>query len=315
VKGGYFGKDNSNNNLSKNVTAIKLKHHLAPGDSLVMTACVESLVKAHPGQYRISVDTTCMEIWENNPHVQPWEGGREIELEYPAIHNSHEIATGHFMAAFCSNLSEQLGVQIPLKVNRPSIYLSDQEKADRRIQEPYLIINAGVKSDFTNKFWGSKNYQKVVDHFRGRIACVQIGEAHHQHQELDGVINLVGKTTPRELFSLIYNGISAIGPTTFVQHAHAALSKFYVCILGGREPKHWCDYPTQTTLSTMGQLPCCRESACWKSRTVPLNDGDEKDKSLCALPVISGHQTIPACMNSITPDSVISAVETYIHYL
>ena len=281
-----------------------------------MTAAVESLTKAYPDRYRISVDTSCPAIWENNPHVHEWEGGREIVLEYPAINASHQLGTGHFMGAFCSNLADHLGHPVPLLVNRPALYLTDQEKEHRRIEEPYLIVNAGSKSDFTRKQAPTLHYQAVVDHFRGRLAFVQIGQAHHQHKPLDGVIDLIGQTNDRELYSLIYNGLGGIGPTIYAQHIHAALGKFYICIAGGGEPKHWLDYPTQTTLSTMGQLPCCRLAACWKSRTVPLNDGDDKDRSLCVLPVECGGQWVPKCMEAASnPDTVIHAIETYLNAL
>lgn len=280
-----------------------------------MTAAVESLMIQYPGRFRVSVDTTCPEIWDHNPHVQPWDGqGREIDMRYPAIHESHRMRTGHFMGAFVSYLGQQLNIPLQLQVNRPALYLSDRERSEKIVDGPYMLVNAGVKQDYTNKFWGRQNYQRVVDGLRGRVQFVQIGEAHHLHQPLDGVISLIGQTTPRQLFQLVYHGLGGIGPTTFVQHVHAALEKFYVCILGGREPQWWCEYPTQTTFSTMGQLPCCRDRACWKSRTVPLNDGDWKDKSLCELPVLCGNEYVPACMAAVTPEMVIHAIETYLRH-
>jgi ADP-heptose:LPS heptosyltransferase len=311
---GDLGNDQNPASL---VTAksLLLKHFLCPGDVLVMTAAVESLAKQYPGRFRISVDTTCPEIWENNPHIERWDGsGQGIELQYPAIHQSHLIRTGHFMGAFVQNLGQQLNLPLQLQVNRPSLYLSEQEKRSPLIEGEYFVVNAGVKNDCTNKAWGRKNYQAVVNHFKGKLTFVQIGEKHHKHEALDNVVSLIGQTKPRELFRLCYHSLGGIGPTTFLQHIFAALEKFYVCILGGREPKTWADYPTQTTFSTMGQLACCKESACWKARTIPLGDGDGKDQSLCSLPVLSGAEMIPACMEAITPEMIINAIETYIRY-
>lgn len=278
-----------------------------------MTAAVESLARQYPGRYRISTQTTCQAIWDHNPHVHPWEGnGRTLELQYPLIHESHHMRTGHFMGAFVSDLGQQLGIPIQLQVNRPALYLSDAEKNTRLVEGPYFVLNAGVKSDYTAKLW--PGYQAIVDHFRGQLPFVQIGEKHHRHEPLKGAVNMIGKTTPRQLFQLVHHSLGGIGPTTFLQHVHAALGRFYVCILGGREPKWWADYPTQTTFSTMGQLPCCRDRACWKSRTVPLGDGDSKDNSLCTLPILSGPVPVPACMQAITPDMIIQSIETYLRY-
>jgi hypothetical protein len=91
----------------------------------------------------------------------------------------------------------------------------------------------------------------------------------------------------------------------------AALEKPYVCMLGGREPVPWEYYPTTTMMSTIGTLPCCRTGGCWKSRTVALGDGDEKDKSLCENPVFGGEDIIPKCMAMIPPDEVVKTIEKY----
>ena len=73
----------------------------------------------------------------------------------------------------------------------------------------------------------------------------------------------------------------------------------------------WEHYQTQTTMRTVGQLSCCRFQACWKSRTVALNDGSDKDKSLCELPVFGSDEVLPKCMAMITPEEVVRAIERY----
>jgi hypothetical protein len=57
-----------------------------------------------------------------------------------------------------------------------------------------------------------------------------------------------------------------------------------VVIAGGREPPHGEAYPTHQFIHTAGMLPCRRTVGCWRSRTLPLGDGDEEDdpKHLCA---------------------------------
>jgi ADP-heptose:LPS heptosyltransferase len=145
------------------------------------------------------------------------------------------------MGAFVANLGEQLAIPLQLQTNRPALYLSDQEKKTPLVEPPYFVVNGGTKTDYTAKAWAG--YAAVVEHFRGRVPFVQIGERHHRHEPLAGAVNMIGKTTPRQLFQLIYHGLGGLGPTTFLQHVHAALGKFYVCILGGREPKWWADYP------------------------------------------------------------------------
>jgi hypothetical protein len=61
-------------------------------------------------------------------------------------------------------------------------------------------------------------------------------------------------------------------------------------------------------------LPCCDNGGCWKARCQPLGDGDEKDRpeSLCLKPVaVAPDLVIPRCLDLVTTDDVIRAVELY----
>jgi ADP-heptose:LPS heptosyltransferase len=205
-------------------------------------------------------------------------------------------------------------------VNKPCIYLSEEEKQwIDQIHEHFTgkkvkfwLINAGIKSDFTLKQWPVEYYNEVVYFFRGKIQFVQIGSEQHCHPALKYVINLVGKTNIRELIRLAYHCQGGVGPITFLQHICSAFEKPYIALLGGREPVHWTQYPLQTTLHTIGKLPCCRTRACWKSRVIALKDGKEQDQSLCELPVLGMQRPVGKCMAVIRPIEVIRAIE--MHY-
>jgi hypothetical protein len=82
-----------------------------------------------------------------------------------------------------------------------------------------------------------------------------------------------------------------------------------VVIAGGREPPHWEAYPHHQFIHTVGALRCCDNGGCWKSRTIPLGDGDPKDhpNSLCVDVVGS----LPRCMDMVTADEAIRRIESY----
>lgn len=305
----------------ENPQKLILKNFQSPGDVLVMTGAIECLRIMYPGKYLIDVDTSCNAIYEGNPGITKLDRKdpdvRVIDMQYPLIHKCNQRPV-HFIQGYCDYLSEQLGVPIPPLVNRPQIWLSEKEKkwlpqvhefTGRPVR--YWVINAGIKNDFTNKNWGYHNYQKVVDQTQGLIQWVQIGAREHVHKPLVGVIDMLGKTDARQLIRMCWHAQGGLGPITFVQHIFAAFQKPYVALLGGREPMQWEGYHTQTTMSTLGQLPCCQYEACWKSRTVPLGDNDDKDKSLCALPMFTQSGAIPKCMAMISPDDVVRAVSRY----
>jgi hypothetical protein len=82
-----------------------------------------------------------------------------------------------------------------------------------------------------------------------------------------------------------------------------------VVVAGGREPPHFTAYPHHQFIHTVGALTCCDNGGCWKSRTLPLGDGDDKDRpeELCVDVVGS----LPRCMDMITAEEVIRRMELY----
>ncbi|MDP6720859.1 MAG: hypothetical protein QGF59_19495, partial [Pirellulaceae bacterium] len=129
------------------------------------------------------------------------------------------------------------------------------------------------------------------------------------HPKLNGVISLVGKTDHRQLIRLAWHCQGGLGPVTYLQHLCAAWEKPYICLVGGREPATWVSYPLQHTFHTIGTLPCCKTSACWKSRIVPAGDKSTKDESLCHHPVFGLQRPVARCMAAIRPDEIITLLE------
>lgn len=300
---------------------LQLRSFLSPGDILTLTAAVESLHTVFPNEYITDVQTSVPEIWEQNPYIKkipPDKINKEaiINCEYPSIHCSDSHALS-FINGYTHHLGQQLNINLPCVTNRPCLYLSQEEKSwVNQVREhvssgkdiPFWLINAGIKQDFTCKAWPLEYYQEVVDETRGKIQWVQIGAKEHEHSKLTGVIDFLGKTNHRQLIRLCYHASGGLGPVTYLQHLCAAWEKPYICLVGGREPVTWIQYPKQHTLHTIGQLNCCKDKACWKSRVVPLKDGGN-DFSLCEQPVFSFSRPVPKCMSIIKPAEVLAILE------
>jgi hypothetical protein len=157
----------------------------------------------------------------------------------------------------------------------------------------------------------------VVNHFRDKILFVQVGETGHYHPELSGVLDFRGRTTLREIVQLVHHAQGVLCPVTFLMHLAAAVetrpglapNRPCVIVAGGREPPHWEAYPTHQFIHNVGALQCCATGGCWRSRTLPLNDGHEKDApgALC-LDVTDG---LPRCMAMIAPAEVIRRIKLH----
>ncbi len=306
-----------------------LKNFQSPGDLVMLTAAVRDLHRSCPGEYLTDVRSPCPALWEHNPFITAIADDdpevRVIDCQYPLIHRSNH-APYHFIHGFSQFLGSELGKTISLTEFKGDIHISGQEKSwFSQIYElvgadiPFWIIVAGGKLDYTIKWWEQERFQAVVDHFREKIAFVQVGQKSHNHQPLKGVIDLRGQTDLRQLIRLVYHSAGVVCPVTLGMHLAAAVetkrgsSKNRPCVViaGGREPPHWEAYPHHQFLHTVGALYCCDHGGCWKSRTVPLGDGDPKDRpgNLC-VDVVKG---LPRCMAMIEPSMVINAVECYLN--
>ena len=293
----------------------------------MLTAAVRDLHHCYPERFLTDVRTPCPALWEHNPFVTPLDEEHPdvetVECHYPLIHESNQTPY-HFLHGFINYLNDELELKIRPTAFKGDIYVSDQEKQwFSRIEEikgtctPFWLIVSGGKMDFTIKWWHPERYQQVVDHFRGKIEFVHIGEADHHHPPLDGVIDLRGQTDLRQLVRLVYHAQGVVTPVSLPMHLAAAVetrpgmprNRPAVVIAGGREPPHWTAYPHHQFIHTIGALRCCDDGGCWKSRTKPLGDGDKKDEpgSLC-VDVVGDY---PRCMDMISAEEVFRRIETY----
>src|SRR5687767_8533655 len=304
-----------------------LRNNLSPGDIVMLTAAVRDLHLAYPREFLTDVRTSCMALWEHNPYITPLADDdpavETIDCVYPLINKSNR-APYHCLHGFISFLNERLGLSITPTAFRGDIHLSEQEKAwYSQVHElagsdiPFWIVAAGGKYDLTIKWWNTQRYQQVINHFRGKIQFVQIGAAGHHHPKLEGVIDLRGKTNLRELVRLIYHSQGVLCGVTAAMHLAAAIEtkpgfsrrRPCVVIAGGREPAHWEAYPDHQFISTNGALPCCTGGGCWRARTHPLGDGDERDRPEHRCVDVVGD--LPRCMDMISAAEVARRIQLY----
>jgi hypothetical protein len=317
---------------SRRPKKLILANRQSPGDVLMLTAAVRDLHLSHPGKFLTDVDTPFPQLWEFNPYLtklKPGKGVRMLEMHYPVIHECNE-GTYHFIHGFRLYLEEQLGLQIKATKLWADIHFSPEESAWISMvhqhftgcDTPFWLICTGGKKDYTAKWWIPEYAQEVVDYFKDKIQFAQFGAEgpNHEHPPLRGVINLVGQTDIRMFMRLMYHASGVVCPVTFAMHLAAAipakpgfpLRKPCVVTAGGREPSLFTAYTNHVYLHANGQMPCCYSGGCWKSRTVPLNDGDEKDSSLCIDTILYRNRTVQRCMHDLVrPADVIRAIERY----
>jgi glycosyltransferase involved in cell wall biosynthesis len=208
---------------------------------------------------------------------------------------------------------------------RGDLHLSEREKSYNLVKEvygfdKYWIVAPGGKRDCTAKIWDWRRFQDVIDYFDGKIKFVVIGKSDLLVERLDNVIDLVDKFNNdiRGLISLVYHADGCVSPASALMHLAAAVPpRFHkerkpcVSIFGGREPTAWSWYCNHQVLHTNAVFSCCDNGGCWKARVVPLPKDPKHNKNLCKNTVIRDGRTIQACMDTITAQDVIRAIEKY----
>jgi ADP-heptose:LPS heptosyltransferase len=290
-----------------------------PGDVLMLTAAVRDLQLAFPGEYGVAVETKHPALWDHNPYIdsalRPRKASMAIDCTRPPLLEQCARLPRHYIESIHDLLARRLGREIPLTRFAPDLHLDAAEAASPPfgLPRPYWVIVAGASHDCTAKLWAPANYQRVVDHFQSRVRFVQPGAPGDGHVPLAGVVDLLGKTTLREFVRLIYHADGVVCPVTFAMHAAAAFDKACVVVAGGREPPHWEMYPTHQFLHTVGQLPCCRSTGCWKRMVAPLHEGEAPASAeLCFHPRKNKGADVALCMEMIQPEEVCRAVERYL---
>lgn len=208
---------------------------------------------------------------------------------------------------------------------RPDIYMTEDEMSHDIVRESfgdckYWVIAPGGKSDCTCKVWDWRRFQDVIEHFDGMLKFVVIGRSDHIVEKLDNVIDLTDKFNKdiRGLFSLLYNAEGCVSGVTFLMHLAAGMPpkikrerKPCVAIYGGREPTSFTAYCNHQILHTNGVFTCCDNGGCWQSRIIPLPKKKDGNKRLCHKVIKDDGRSTQECMNSITAQDVIRAIDKY----
>jgi ADP-heptose:LPS heptosyltransferase len=302
---------------------VIIEQYQSPGDVVAMTGAIRDLKNQYP-DYEIKINTSCPDVFKNNPYITHFENSEanyKFYLDYNDIHNSGKSGR-HFSQAFHISISEKLNINLKQSAIWPDIHIgeSDNELKEKIKQliniDKFWILNAGFKCDYPLKHWGTENYQKVVDILKGKVTFVQVGESSngHMHLPLDGTIDIIGKTSLRELIVLSSMAQGSCGPVSAHMHIMAAFEKPSVIIAGGREPYRWEAYPNHRYLHTNGLMKCCEYDGCWKGKLECQVGLDEMDaegewKKKCCINV--NENGTARCMDLIKPELVADQILAY----
>jgi ADP-heptose:LPS heptosyltransferase len=306
-----------------------IRNNLSPGDYVVLSSAVRDLHRCYPGEFHTQIEVPQKAVFLANPYnVRVSSRAKVVRAAYPLVQRSNQ-ERAHFMWGFIEDLNKQLDLKINLTEFRPDLYLTDEEKREPLYPKPYWVFASGGKKDYTAKWWEPVSWERVVADLGSKVPMVQVGAASHVHPKIKGAVDMVGKTSYRDLMRLIYHSEGVLCIVTCLMHVAAAFNKPCVVLGGGREPWWWEAYDERSRIlsmtrvdknwkppanddfiphrfiDTMDQLPCCMGIGCWRSQV------DGPGKSNCHKTVVHNGTKLPMCMQMITPERVLQEVDWY----
>lgn len=264
----------------------------ALGDTLMMTCAIRDFKKAYGQEYDCNVQTKCMHVWDNNPHLTAFDKpDLNINLGPKMAVQGSNTNGLHYANGFRMSIEQNLNIRIPQGHIKADLHLTEKEKAERIIEGRYWVLVAGGKKDqFTSKRWPMDRWQQVVE-MLPEIPFVLLGESKDEHKPLKGnnIIDLIGQTEHpdyglRKLFKIFYHADGSAGLLSMHMHLSAAFDKAAVVVAGAREPVSFERYNHHQYLSNQGTLRCnnfCNNCRHFKQ---------EGKKKLC---LIHGKEGIP----------------------
>lgn len=275
-----------------------------------MTAAVRDLYRAFPGRFEISVDSKYPDVWRHNPYVHPRAfPGTVIDCRKAVIDRTGSTGR-HYVHAYLDLLNQHLGTNAEISEVKGDIHLSEEEQGwysdifnlcGREV--PFWLICSGGKFDIPIKWWDHRRYQRVVDALHGKVQFVQVGAWGNHHPALNGVIDLRGKTSVRDLVHLVHHADGVLCGVTSLMHLAAAVparnpNRAAIVVAGNREPKSWEAYPDHFYLTAGTDLKC---GNCWNGT---FSEAAQK------LPGVCNHTRnhLPKCMDAVTSDQIIELI-------
>ena len=286
-----------------------------PGDCWCLTRYVRDIAEQYPEDI-LSPVVPRPELFRHNPFYRaPVPGAEQIVFRFEAPRPGKRPTWGNrdtgdtMVGAIYAGINRLTGREVQIRATAPEIYFTAEEKRYSLVplDRPVCVVNAGWKSDIPVKFWGTDHFQTVVDALRDRVLFVQVGASRRGtdfHPRLSGALDLIGKTSIRELAQLVYHAdfvLTGISQLHHLSGIEAYKPRTCITVAGGREPENWAN--------------CHKRSGVkweWISANSAFRGCCEQDASFHALPGCwerdcnAGH--VPPCMKSIDPERVIEII-------
>lgn len=281
------------------------------GDTVAVTPLIRDLYAQYP-DIRISVDGSASEdLFRYDYRVSRTRpaAAKLLELDLKeTVDRSNTDGAARYLYALTESFERATGLRIERGPAKPSLVLGPHEETPP-YDEPYRVVASGAKVDMPVKQWGHSNHRKVVEAVGGK--WVQLGQFFdgrfsHQQCAIPGAVNLLGKTSIREMVRIIAHAKAVLCHVSLSMLIAAAFDVPCVVPAGGRE-NPWLHADSGVDyIDTIGKLSCCVARGCGTcSAFTGHTETGFPDGWFCKDPVtLACGSHVGRCMTLITPEDV-----------
>ncbi len=280
------------------IIPIYTNNHL--GDNLILSAAISNVL-AVDDSILFVVYTNYGDVFEGYKNVKACSNfyrqcsdSEPTYIGYPG--DEHTGNYGSLYEGFTFALSKVVNLKVPVKYTNPVLYTKDICLDEFDYSKKYWVINAGYILNVLTKAY--PHWYEVVS-LCPEITFVQVGAdlRNHVHRRLNltNVIDLVNRTSTKQLLTLVKYSQGTISPVSALAHIAQAYDKPAITILGGREPLNLFKYDKLVQLHNLGVCEhTTKEKGCMKFTGCPF----KIDNSIFSK-----------CMMDILPNTVANAIK------
>lgn len=233
------------------MSPYSFESHPHIGDNIICTGAIRNVKAAHPGII-FARPTVHPEIWNNNPDVLDVAGSTVPlpKITYGPLAEEQRGANGNVVEGFTKSLCQLLGIApVPIVTRQPCLQLSDAEMEATEKWHGKIILNANCQKCSRSK--GYPHWQQVCDILAKDFEIIQVGgnEPRDISPDLDGVTDMRGRTSIRDLFVMVRGSSLVLSPPSCISNIAGAFATLQIIVNASREPDRLLDYPNAVHIS------------------------------------------------------------------
>lgn len=213
------------------------------GDTLMVSAVVREIKKKYGEKIIVTVNCDKNELLKNNPYIDNLSNRYDgIDLNY---HYGRSRSTDHFDTNLIDIMCHKVNIKNPEHTVNIFLEENEIEKAKeilKNIKKPLVTIQTtSGPFDAGRKLWPPNYWQELIKRLTDKgYSILQLGSK--DDILINGVINMLGKTSIRESAAIISLADLHIGIVSSLMHISEAVSTAAIILFGGFERYKAHDY-------------------------------------------------------------------------